>query len=148
MDFNWTEIIVIGILAVVIFGPERLPEFARKVARVIAYLRRIGNDARGQLRDELGPGFDDLHLADLNPKTFVARHLLSEDEKSDLLEIRDEFVETRELARSAAGIESGGASRAVRADVQGDREVWSDGPADDSVDPEFLRAVAYDSEAT
>lgn len=101
MDFNWTEILGLGILAVILFGPERLPEFARKAARVIAYLRVIGNDARGQLRKELGPEFDDLHLSDLNPKTFVSRHLLSPEDKDDLLTIRDELRSTGAIANAA-----------------------------------------------
>ena len=49
IDFNWTEILALAIIGVIMFGPEKLPEFARKAARVVAYLRRVGNDARGQL---------------------------------------------------------------------------------------------------
>lgn len=101
IDFNWTEIFFLAVAAVVLFGPERLPEMARKAARIVAYLRQVGDDARGQLRAELGPEFDDLRLTDLNPKTFVARHLLSAEDKDDLLAIRDEFRGTREIANDA-----------------------------------------------
>lgn len=100
IDFNWTEILVLGVIAVVMFGPEKLPEFARRAARIIAYLRKVGEDARGQLRSELGPEFDDLHLSDLNPRNFVARHILSAEEKEDLLTIRDELKSAGELASS------------------------------------------------
>ncbi len=67
IDFNVSEILVLGVLAVIIFGPEKLPEVARKAARVLNYLRNIANDAQGRLRQELGPEFADLELADLNP---------------------------------------------------------------------------------
>ncbi|QLQ16668.1 MAG: Sec-independent protein translocase subunit TatB [Micropruina sp.] len=67
MDFNAAEIVVLLLLAIVIFGPEKLPELARKTARVLNYVRGIANDARGQLRQELGPEFADLKLSDLNP---------------------------------------------------------------------------------
>lgn len=77
---------------------EKLPELARKAARVLNYLRRIGNDARGQLRKELGDEFADISLADLNPRTFVAKHLLSGDEVEDLRQIR----EPSPAARSSA----------------------------------------------
>ncbi|HQA31329.1 sec-independent translocase [Propioniciclava tarda] len=90
IDFNWTEILALAIIGVIMFGPEKLPEFARKAARVVAYLRRVGNDARGQLRAELGPEFDDLKLSDLNPKNFVGRVLSAEDQQN-LLDIRDEL---------------------------------------------------------
>lgn len=75
MDFNASEIVLLLVLAIVLFGPEKLPELARKAARVLHYVRRIANDAQGRLREELGPEYADLNLADLNPKAFVAKHL-------------------------------------------------------------------------
>jgi len=77
IDFNIAEIMVLGVLAVIIFGPEKLPELARKTARVLSYLRNIANDAQGRLRQELGPEFADLELADLNPRALVNKHLLN-----------------------------------------------------------------------
>lgn len=99
--FNMIEIVIIAAMAIIFFGPERLPEFARKAARVLAYLRQIGNDARGQLRAELGPEFDDIRLSDLNPRNMISRHLLSGDEVADLRQIRDEALETGALVRSS-----------------------------------------------
>ncbi len=72
------EIAVLAILAVVMFGPEKLPELARKAARIIRFLRNIANDAQTSLRRELGPEYADLDLRDLNPKTFVRKHLMDE----------------------------------------------------------------------
>lgn len=99
MDFNMWEIAALVVLAIIVFGPEKLPELARKAARVLNYLRRIGNDARGQLRQELGDEFADISLADLNPKTFVAKHLLSGEEVEDLRQIRDEALATGQIVR-------------------------------------------------
>jgi sec-independent protein translocase protein TatB len=43
------------------------------------------NTATAEIRENLGPGFEDLKPADLNPKTFIKRHVTSvledEDEK-------------------------------------------------------------------
>ncbi|MFT4216479.1 MAG: sec-independent translocase [Micropruina sp.] len=75
MDFNASEIVLLLVLAIVLFGPEKLPELARKAARVLHYIRRIANDAQGRLREELGPEYADLQLSDLNPKAFIAKHL-------------------------------------------------------------------------
>jgi sec-independent protein translocase protein TatB len=72
LDFNLSEIVVLAILAVIIFGPEKLPELARKTARVLNYLRNIANDAQGRLREELGPEFADLELT--NPRAMVQKH--------------------------------------------------------------------------
>lgn len=75
MDFNAGEVVLLLVLAIVLFGPEKLPELARKAARLLHHFRRIANDAQGRLRQELGPEFADLQLSDLNPKAFVAKHL-------------------------------------------------------------------------
>lgn len=114
IDFNWTEIALLLILGVIFFGPERLPDLARRAARILAYLRDISSDARSQLRAELGPEFDDIRLADLNPKTFVSRHLLSADDKADLLSIRDDL---REVGREASSLTHTGSSVAVEGEA-------------------------------
>ena len=66
------------VIAVILFGPERLPELARKAARTIRYIRTMADSAQRQLKDELGPEFSDLDVRDLNPKTCVRKHLLDE----------------------------------------------------------------------
>lgn len=83
---NAGEFMILVVLAVVMFGPERIPEFSRKAARVVYYLRRVANDATHQLKDELGPEYQDLTLQDLNPKTFVQKHVLDgfEDDIRDI----------------------------------------------------------------
>lgn len=72
------ELVLLIVLAVVLFGPEKLPQFARKAARVIVYLRGIANNATTQLRSELGPEYENLDIADLNPKSFVKKHMSAE----------------------------------------------------------------------
>ena len=94
MDFNASEIVLLLVLAIVLFGPEKLPELARKTARVLHAIRRIANDAQGRLRDELGPEYADLQLSDLNPKSFIAKHL-GPDATDDLDSVAGEFREAR-----------------------------------------------------
>ncbi len=128
------EIVILAIFAVILFGPEKLPELSRKAARILAYLRRIGNDARGQLRQELGPEFDDIHLSDLNPKTFVTRHLLSEEE---VREVRTELESTRDTLRSTMND--------THSTAAGLAEATSPPDAAPKAAP---RVVAFDPEAT
>lgn len=77
-DIGPAEIGVLLVLAVILFGPEKLPELARKLARVVNYLRHIANDAQSTLRRELGPEYADLDLQDLNPRAFIRKHLMDE----------------------------------------------------------------------
>ncbi|PFG17296.1 sec-independent protein translocase protein TatB [Propionicimonas paludicola] len=73
-NLDWSEVLVLLVLAVIIFGPEKLPELARKSGRIVRYLRTIANDATGRLQAELGPEFADLDLR--NPREMVTKHLI------------------------------------------------------------------------
>lgn len=70
------EIAVIAIIAVLVFGPERLPEFVRTASRLLRQVRSMVSNAQNDLRNELGPEFADLDVRDLNPRSFVRKHLL------------------------------------------------------------------------
>lgn len=106
MDFNAGEVILLLVLAIVMFGPEKLPDLARKAARLLHHFRRIANDAQGRLRAELGPEFADLNLADLNPKAFVAKHL-GPDATADLDDVAKEFKGARTSLDDALAADAG-----------------------------------------
>lgn len=72
-------VLFLVLLAVFIFGPDRLPTVVGETARALRRARRALRSASEGLRDELGPEFRDLDLAELNPRTFVRRHLLEDE---------------------------------------------------------------------
>ena len=78
LDINGPEFVLLLVIAVILFGPERLPDLARKAARLLRYLRTVAGSAQQQLSKELGPEFEDLDFRDLHPRTFVQKHLLDE----------------------------------------------------------------------
>jgi sec-independent protein translocase protein TatB len=75
-DIGFPELLVIGLVAVVVFGPDRLPEFVRTAARLLNQVRGMVANAQEDLRDGLGPEFSDLDVRDLDPRSFVRKHLL------------------------------------------------------------------------
>ncbi|MEV6413652.1 sec-independent translocase [Kribbella sp. NPDC051718] len=75
-DIGFPELLVIGLVAIVVFGPDRLPEFVRTAARLLNQVRGMAAKAQKELRDELGPEFADLDVRDLDPRSFVRKHLL------------------------------------------------------------------------
>ena len=79
-DLSPLEIIVLLGMAVVLFGPDKLPQAAASAARFLRQIRAFSESARADLRKELGPEFGDIGLEDLNPKTFVRKNLLGETE--------------------------------------------------------------------
>ena len=74
-DFGAGEIIGLLILAVILIGPDRLPHFAVDAARFVRRVREIATSATNELKENLGPGFEDLTPTDLNPKTFLKKQL-------------------------------------------------------------------------
>ncbi len=77
-DLSFFKLLVLGVVALVVFGPERLPSMAAQAGRALRELRRMAEGAKAELQENLGPEFSQLDLTDLNPKTFVRKHLMDE----------------------------------------------------------------------
>jgi sec-independent protein translocase protein TatB len=75
LDFGAGEVAALAILAMILVGPERLPQLAVEAAKLIKKLRVVAASATNELKENLGPGFEDLKPADLNPKTFVRKQI-------------------------------------------------------------------------
>ena len=87
-DIGAPEFLTLVVLAVIIFGPDKLPGLARKTARVIRYVRAIADGAKNQVREEMGETWDalkldDIKAADLNPKALARKYLLDAEETPD-----------------------------------------------------------------
>ena len=72
-DFGAGEFFGLAILAIILVGPERLPRVATDAAKMVKKLRTLSQTATAELRNNLGPGFEDLQPSDLNPKKFIKK---------------------------------------------------------------------------
>ena len=79
-DLSPAKLLILAVIALVIFGPNELPRIARQAGRALRDLRKIAEGATADLREGLGPEFQDLDLEDLNPRRFVQKHLLDDPE--------------------------------------------------------------------
>ena len=77
------EMAVIAFIAVLVFGPDRLPDLARQAGQMIRKARDFADSAGDELRTELGPEFADLELRDLDPRTIVRKHIVEAMEEAD-----------------------------------------------------------------
>lgn len=75
LDFGAGELIGLAILGMVLVGPDKLPGLAGQAAKLIKKARKLATSATNELKENLGPGFEDLKPADLNPKTFVKKQI-------------------------------------------------------------------------
>ncbi|MBZ4323458.1 sec-independent translocase [Streptomyces huiliensis] len=90
LDIGLPELIALVVLALLIFGPDKLPKMIQDVSRTLRKLRQFSESAKEDIRSELGPEFKDFEFEDLNPRTFVRKHVLDKDELG-LKEIRNGF---------------------------------------------------------
>jgi sec-independent protein translocase protein TatB len=74
-DIGIGEVFGLAVLAMFLVGPERLPKVASEAAKWVKKIRELANSATAELKDNLGPGFEDLQPKDLNPKTFVRKQI-------------------------------------------------------------------------
>ncbi len=77
-DIGLPELMVLALVALFVFGPDRLPDVARQAGRMVKKLRETVTQARSQLADELGPEFNDINLRDLSPRALVQKHILDD----------------------------------------------------------------------
>ncbi|GHE29117.1 hypothetical protein GCM10017673_34400 [Streptosporangium violaceochromogenes] len=72
---GWFEVVTLVVIALLVFGPDKLPQAAAQAGKTLRNLRRMANNAKQDLRSGLGPEFSDFDPADLNPKNFIRKHL-------------------------------------------------------------------------
>ena len=80
-SLGWPEIVIIALVALFVFGPERLPTLAAEAGRGLRKVRTYVKGMTDDLKTELGPELGDVDLASLHPRTFVAKHLLADDDE-------------------------------------------------------------------
>ncbi|EXF25648.1 preprotein translocase subunit TatA [Nesterenkonia sp. AN1] len=103
---NAYEFVILIVLALVILGPERLPQYARNLARWARQARDMAEDAKGRFKDETGTDFDDVDWKRYDPRQYdprrIIRDALSNEYGEDLREARSAVTGTLDSARAAA----------------------------------------------
>ena len=148
-DIGALELVALVVLAVLVFGPDKLPKVIQDVSRFIRKVRDFSDSAKEDIRSELGPEFKDFEFEDLNPKTFLRKQLEGNEDLKELKELRGSFdlkKEMNDVADAVHGRESASsATSSVPAAVNGsaapDLLKKQDKPARDDRPP-------YDSDAT
>ncbi|MEU9186413.1 sec-independent translocase [Streptomyces sp. NPDC048484] len=103
-DIGPLELVTIIVLAVLVFGPEKLPKMIQDVTRTIRKIREFSESAKADIREELGPEFKDFEFEDLNPKAFIRKQL--DNDELGLKEIRNGFDLKKEMAEVTDSVHS------------------------------------------
>lgn len=130
---NGWEIVLLALIAVFVLGPERLPEYAQKLAQLIKKARVMAEGAKGQLKDQLGPEYQDINWRQYDPRQYDPRRI-----------VREALVEPLEDAAST--LKSGGTNGDMAEVGDIDESAMHLGSDPTGWDP--LRPTPYDVDAT
>jgi sec-independent protein translocase protein TatB len=75
---TFDKLAIIGIIAVFVLGPERLPYYASQLARLVRTVRDMANGAKDRMREEMGPDFDEVDWKKLDPRQYDPRRIIRE----------------------------------------------------------------------
>ncbi|HEV7623787.1 MAG TPA: twin-arginine translocase TatA/TatE family subunit [Amnibacterium sp.] len=76
MGFGFEKLLVIGVIALFLIGPEKLPEYATRLARFVRTARRMIDDAKDRVKEEMGPDFDEEEWRRLDPRQYDPRRII------------------------------------------------------------------------
>ena len=75
---TFDKLVLLAVLACVLIGPSRLPEYAGRLAQLVKSLRRMLDVAKDRVREEIGPEFDDVDWKKLDPSQYDPRRIIRE----------------------------------------------------------------------
>lgn len=109
-DVSPLEAVTLAVVAVFIFGPDKLPKMITEAMRVLRRFREFTESAKQDIRKELGPGFEEFDFQDLNPKAFVRKQLAAPGNdygQSDIEGLRHDVADTtREITASVQALQT------------------------------------------
>ena len=113
-NINGFEFLISGIIAVLVIGPRRLPEYTQKFRNFVREARRMASGARETIKEESGVDLDSIDWQKLDPRQYdprrIIREALLDDEVKPVsaaapaaIEAAPAPVPSREIERLAAG---------------------------------------------
>lgn len=70
------KLLLIGVVAVMIVGPQRLPQLAQSFARFVVRARSWTNEAKVRVKEEMGDELDDIEWRKLDPRQYDPRRII------------------------------------------------------------------------
>lgn len=75
---TFEKLLIIGVIAVFLLGPDKLPHYAAQLGRLVRSMRDMANGAKDRMREEMGPDFDDVDWKQLDPRQYDPRRIIRE----------------------------------------------------------------------
>lgn len=76
LGINGSEFIILAVLAIVILGPEKLPEYTRAFTDWLRVMRDKAEGAKAQFKEETGTDFDEVDWRKYDPRQYDPRRII------------------------------------------------------------------------
>lgn len=88
---TFEKLLLIGVIAAFLIGPERLPHYASVFARLVRSIKEMATGAKERIKEEMGDDFDEDEWRQLDPRQYDPRRI-----------IRDALIDAPEPERKVA----------------------------------------------
>jgi len=75
---SFEKVLIIAIIAAFLIGPQKLPQYAASLARLVKRVRQMADSAQERVREEMGPDFEDLDWRKMDPRQYDPRRIIRE----------------------------------------------------------------------
>lgn len=73
LDINGGELLILVLVAIVVIGPERMPEYARQLRALVVRGRDMVRDSKASIKAEVG---DQVDWSQLDPRQYDPRRIV------------------------------------------------------------------------
>nr|WP_237397922.1 twin-arginine translocase TatA/TatE family subunit [Rathayibacter rathayi] len=73
---TFDKLLIIGVIAVFVLGPDRLPHYAAQLGQLVRKVRGFATQARERVKDEMGDEFDEVDWKKLDPRQYDPRRII------------------------------------------------------------------------
>jgi sec-independent protein translocase protein TatB len=118
MGINGTEMVILVVVALVVIGPKRLPEYAQKLRELVRQMRRMAEGAKDSVQRDFGDDFKDVDWQKLDPRQYDPRRI-----------VREALVEEDVAIRESKRRERSSLESSTTSDEADDQAASASGPA-------------------
>jgi sec-independent protein translocase protein TatB len=78
LGLSFEKLLIIALIAAFLIGPQKLPQYAASLARLVRRVRQMADSAQERVREEMGPEFEDLDWRKMDPRQYDPRRIIRE----------------------------------------------------------------------
>ena len=99
---NGGELIVLIVLALLLLGPDKIPEYLRKLREWVHKARKLAEGAKEQFKEETGTDFDEVDWQKYDPRQYDPRRVIREALSEPIEDLEASLSDAKNTVHDAA----------------------------------------------